>query len=744
MLWICVVAAMSVSCQKIEPVDYVNPNMGNISHLLVPTYPTVHLPNGMMRVYPERADFTTDYLTGLPLIVAEHRRGASAGFVPYTGDLKAYRSPHHLTYDGEQVRPYRYSVWLDGEDVEVDYAPSTQSALYVLRNCSRQPLSLLFPARDGEVAFRGNAVSGWRKINGRPHKVYFHVEFETAPQQGGLLKNGKPDEEQCVATAGRNLVVVFSPENPTVRLRYGVSFISGEQARRNLRREIEDYDIESLALEGRRQWNEVLGKIDIDGADDAAKSVFYTSLYRAYERPVCISEDGKYYSAFDGRVHEDGGRDFYVDDWLWDTYRATHPLRVLIDPEKEDDMLHSLLAMTDHMPRHQQWLPTFPQVTGDSRGMNCNHGVISLYDAWVKGCRDFDPEKAFRVSRAALEEKTLIPWKATPSGVLDRFYREKGYFPALAQGEKETVAEVNPFEKRQAVAVTLGTSYDHWALSGLARVAGNDDLAAHYRTTALNYRNLFHPATRFFHPRTADGQFVADLDYCTGGGVGGRDYYDENNAYTYRWDVAHNIHDLVRLHGGAEAFDKALDSLFSTPLGMSRPAFFKIFGSNQTGNVGQFGMGNEPSFHIPYLYVYCGKAWKTQKRVRSLLDMWFRNDLMGVPGDEDGGGMSAFVVFSQMGFYPVTPGTPLYCLGTPSFSSVRIRLTNGNTFSIEAKHLSRENKYIQRAKLNGKEYDRAWLLHSDIVQGGKLELEMGPRPNKEWGREVPVSYFDGE
>jgi Putative alpha-1,2-mannosidase len=247
---------------------------------------------------------------------------------------------------------------------------------------------------------------------------------------------------------------------------------------------------------------------------------------------------------------------------------------------------------------------------------------------------------------------------------------------------------------------------------------------------------LFNPKTGFFHPKDKDGKFIEPLDYRIDGGPGARNYYDENNGYVYRWDVQHNIGDLVKLVGGNEKFVDALEDMFNTGYPGSRWDFYATL-PDQTGNVGMFSMANEPAFHIPYLYNYAGAPWRTQKRIRSLLDEWYRNDLMGIPGDEDGGGMTAFVVFSEMGFYPVTPGSPTYNIGSPSFPYVKLNLGNGKYFEIKAKNASFTNKYIQSAKLNGKPLNQPWFKHSDIVNGGVLELVMGPVANKSWGVNSP-------
>lgn len=726
-------AGGGTSPQK-SPVDYVNPYMGNISHLLVPTYPTIHLPNSMLRVYPERADFTGDMLSGLPIIVTSHRGSSAFNLSPYQGEEAGLKPVINYSYDHEKIHPYRYQVYLDDNNIDVDYAPSHQSAVYSITFEGQGPAYLVFNSRNGQLKSDGKNISGYQFVD-RKTKVYLYAETDKAPQQCGVLAdNTVKYGETSVEGKDAALVMAYGSDVKQLGIRYGISFISEEQAKKNLEREIAAYDVDVVAKIARNDWNDALGKIQTQGGTDDDKAVFYTSLYRCYERPVNLSEDGRYYSAFDGKIHEDGGRPFYTDDWIWDTYRATHPLRILIDSEEESNMINSFLLMAEQMGTN--WMPTFPEVTGDSRRMNSNHAVATVIDAWKKGVRGFDLEKAYIASKKGIEEKTLIPWSAKPAGWLDDFYKEHGYIPALRPGEKETVENVSIWEKRQPVAVTLGTAYDQWCLSQIAAELGKEDEAKHYLRESYNYRNLFNPDTRFFHPKDKDGKFIEPMDYRYDGGLGARDYYDENNGYVYRWDVQHNIGDLISMIGGDKAFVSDLDSMFNEPLGMSKWQFYSFL-PDHTGNVGMFSMANEPSLHIPYLYNYAGQPWKTQKRIRTLLNQWFRNDLMGVPGDEDGGGMSAFVVFSQMGFYPVTPGSPTYNIGSPVFTDVKIDLGNGNTFEVKANNASEENKYVQSARLNGKVLNQPWFQHSDIAQGGLLELEMGPRANKAWGIGTP-------
>jgi len=730
------------SCQGVEgqsssktPVDYVNPYMGNISHLLVPTYPTIHLPNGMMRVYPERNDYTADLLRGLPVIVTSHRGSSAFNISPVQSGETELRPIINYSYDQEKITPYSYQVYLDEKQIAIDYAPSKQSGIYEITFDKEGKNLLILNTRNGAINITPEGVFGHQTI-GRgtvsDTKVYVFFETQEKPISSGILNRDGTVDTGATSVEGRNQAVVLDfGATKTIHLRYGVSFIDEKQAQQNLKREINTYNYKEIAQKARDIWNETLGKIQVKGGSEDEKAVFYTSLYRTYERMINISEDGRFFSAFDGgNVHEDGGTPFYTDDWIWDTYRAVHPLRILIEPEMEQDMINSYIRMAEHS--EEGWMPTFPEITGDSHRMNGNHAVGVIWDAYCKGLRGYDLQKAYNACRSAIMESTLIPWRRAKAGVLDDFYKEKGYFPALKPGEQETVAEVNSWEKRQPVAVTTGTSYDHWCLSQIAKELNLEEDYKYFLKTSYNYRNLYNSATGFLHPKDSEGNFIEPFDYKISGGPGAREYYDENNGWTYRWDVPHNPADLIRLMGSADNFINNLNQTFREPLGRGKSDFYSIL-PDQTGNVGQFSMANEPSLHIPYFYNYAGQPWMTQKRIRQLLKMWFRNDLMGVPGDEDGGGLSAFVVFSSMGFYPVTPGMPVYNIGTPLFNHTKMNLGGGKYFEIEAVNCSERNKYIQSATLNGAEWNKPWFSHDDIKGGGKLVLIMGDKANRNWG-----------
>lgn len=728
-LFFCNSIVQHLHAQKSE-VDYVNPYMGNISHLLVPTYPTVHLPNSFLRVYPERGDFTSDRIQGLPLIVTSHRGSSAFNLSPVNNNSKELKPVLHYSYDQERINPYSYSVYLDKDYIDVDFAVSHQSAIYKLQFEGKDTPQLIFNSRRGEMKWSENAISGSQDIGNRT-KVYIYAEFNQVPQEVAVLKDGKKIKDQAAKGNQAAIVLSFNNQNREILVRYGISFIDEQQAKANLKREIAHFDIEKVKQQGKATWNKALGKLKVEGKNENDKSIFYTSLYRTFERPVNISEDGRYFSGFDGQVHQDEGTSFFTDDWIWDSYRAHHPLNVLIEPGKEAKILQSFVRMSEQMDRF--WLPTFPEINGDSRRMNSNHGVAALLDAYEKGVRNFDYQSAYRAAKGAITEKTLAPWSGKPAGKMDQFFFEKGYIPALHPGEEEIYPEVHGFEKRQPVAVTLGTSYDLWCLAQLAKHLGHQEDYQRFLKQSFNYRNLFNEKTKFFHPKDGNGNFIEPFDYVFAGGQGARGYYGENNAWIYRWDVQHNIPDLIQLMGGNAEFVKNLDDMFIQSLGKSKFDFYQQL-PDHTGNVGQFSMANEPSLHIPYLYNYADAAWMTQKRIKTLIKQWFRNDLMGVPGDEDGGGLSSFVVFSQLGFYPVTPGSPIYSIGSPFFDKATIQLENGKSFTVIAKNASDINKYIQSAKLNGKPLHEATISHEDVLKGGTLEFIMGDKANKDWGK----------
>jgi len=736
-LIIPVVCMLIASCtqKKTDPVDFVNPNIGGTPPLLQPTVPLVSLPNSMMRIHRLPGGYQAEKINGFPFILCGHRNGTAGLLMPTSGKTSAERRTWQSYYDHdyEVCTPYYYSVWLEDSDVNLEFTVAEKSSFYQIAwNGKEQKNLMLAITTTGSLNVTDkNTIEGYELYSNKV-KVFFYIKTDKSfTSDPGL--NAVSDVTRPV------LSLVFDvPEKEKVGVKMGVSFVDAEQAKKNLEKEIPDWNFELLKSRGREKWNNELGRINVKGGTTDQKIVFYTALYRTYERMVNISEDGQYYSGFDNSIHKDNDTIFYNDDWMWDTYRAAHPLHAMLNPDLEGVKIQSYIRMYEQ----SGWMPSFPILFGDNPCMNGHHSAAIIADAYFKGIRNFDVEKAYEGLRKNAMEATMLPWRNGPMCSLDTFYLEKGYYPALSIGEKETVAMVHPFEKRQAVAITLGHSYDDWCLAQLAKALNKNDDYEYFLKRSQNYRNLFNPETGFFAPRTADGSWVKDFDPKLSGGMGNRDYYDENNGWTYLWDVQHDISGLVDLLGGREKFTRKLDQLFIEGLGMSKYAYLAQF-PDATGQVGQYVMGNEPSLHIPYLYNYAGAPWKTQKRVRMLLDTWFTNSPFGIPGDEDGGGLSGFVVFSSMGFYPVTPGIPAFNIGSPVFTNVAVKLQNGKIFRVIAKKSNRENKYIQSAKLNGNEWNKPWFSWDDIKDGGVLVLEMGSRPNYQWGSDPSATPPSG-
>jgi predicted alpha-1,2-mannosidase len=363
--------------------------------------------------------------------------------------------------------------------------------------------------------------------------------------------------------------------------------------------------------------------------------------------------------------------------------------------------------------------------------MISHHAAEFILDTYEKGYRDFDVNEAYAAMRKNAAQATMLPWRRGTLTSLDRVYFERGFFPALAYGEEETMPEVTG-ERRQAVSVTIENSYDDWCVAQLAKALGKQADAAYFTKLAHNYQNLFDPAIGFMAPKSADGNWVAHFDPKLGGGQGGRDYFTEVDAWIYTFGVQHDVAGLIRLFGGRDAFNAKLDRLFVEQYGASKFAFLGQF-PDATGLVGLYAQGNEPSFHIPYLYDFSGQPWKTQRRVRQLMDIWYGDGPLGIPGDDDGGETSSWYVLSALGFYPVCPGAPDYEIGSPIFAKSVIRLDNGKDFTIIADHVSAQNKYIQSAQLNGRPLNRPWFRHSDIADGATLILKMGDKPDTQWG-----------
>jgi predicted alpha-1,2-mannosidase len=720
-----------------DKTKYIDPTIGNVSRFLVPTYPTIHLPNQMLRMFPVKKDYISDMVQGFPLQVTAHRRPGILQMKVASGKVKPnlWKKGMPIDHDLERVHPWLYSTYLIEDDIKVSFTPSKKSAIYKFEfPQGKQKNILMNGSKNMRFDSKNTSFNIVEKRSKKTKGEYAAENITTIYVYGEIVDKDNAPAKSVKYIYNNSKLQISAPKNAssTLYLKYAISYISPKQAKENFNKEISKNTFDEVSKAGKKEWEKVSNQIQVEGGTTAQKRTFYTALYRTYERMVNVNEYGQYYSGYDKKVHK-SKRPFYVDDWVWDTYLAQHPLRTILNPPMENDMLNSYTLMYEQ----SGWMPTFPQVFGNHLCMNSYHSSAIFVDGYKKGLKNYNVEKAYEGIKKNLLEGTFIPWRqGNPRGALDDFYLENGYFPSLKKGEQETVANVDGFEKRQPVAVTLGVSYDFWAVSEFAKELGNTDDYSKLSPKGNDYKNLWHSEKRLFMPKDADGNWV-NINPKLDGGKGYREYYDENNGWTYAWSVQHDVEGLIDLLGGKKASENRLDQLFREDLGIRKSDFF-VNGSNSTGMVGQFSMGNEPSFHVPYLYNYFGAPWKTQKRTRFLLDVWFKDNIFGIPGDEDGGGMTAFVVFTSMGIYPVTPGVPYYNITSPIFEKTAIKLQNGNTFTVVAEGSSKRKKYIQKAFINGKEIFSPFISHQQIMDGATLKLDLGELPNKEWGKNAVI------
>jgi predicted alpha-1,2-mannosidase len=725
--------------------EYIDPTIGNVAPLLNTNRPMVHLPNQMVRMFPKRQDHLDMQITDFPLLSLNMiTPQVIFGLKPSIGEVTDTGWYRRLNYDHdfEIVQPWYYAVSLSDDNVKTEYTAGERTGIYRFTFPAGVQKNLLlshYYANGNYEFINGNTLTGTEYVEDAIHDqkgiAYVYGEFTGKPTNGkktgeknwGKYTVGGRPEKPKMMEGERAFVSYDSKASPVVEFRYAISFISHEQARKNFAKDLTTTSFDQMKNKGKLAWEKVIGQIKVEGGTEAQKRTFYTALYRCYARMVDINEGGQYFSGYDKKVHA-SNRPFYTDDYTWGNYLALHPLNIILDPKKEANILQSYVTMYEQ----SGWMPEYPKHFGDRPGMFGFKSSVMFLDAYRKGIRNFDIDKAFEGILKNTREATMLPFRNGPAAGLEAFYDIHGYYPALPPGTAETdsFASLKPSQKRSSVAITLGDSYDSWALSQWAKDLGKTDISSRYAPRSQNYKNLWWDKYNLFMPKDDKGKWI-EIDPKFDGGANGFDYYNENNGWSYMWNVQQDIKGLSDLMGGPEKMEQNLDQLFREGLDRSRPEFFEKF-HNQTGLIGQFAIGNQVTFFIPYLFNYTNSPWKTQKYTRLILDTYFQDNIFGVPGDEDGGSMSSFVVFSSMGFFPVTPGIPNYSITSPLFSKVSIDLPNGKNFTLVAKDLSRKNKYIQTATLNGKPLTSLSFSHEELLKGGTLSLQMGDKTNAKW------------
>lgn len=650
-----------------------------------------------------------------------------------------YRS--RFSHDTEKASPGYYEVTLDDYGIRVQLTATQRVGVhkytYPKGNDCRLILDMLHGIYnyDGKVLWSSIRVendtllTGYRITNGwamcnytyfaialsKPIKDYGYRDMKRVPYRGFMGKMQL--HRNFPEIAGRDVVAYFNFDNADSQelvVKVALSSVSTEGALKNLRAEVGGMSFDEVRAATEAQWNKELDAVECSGTADQ-KAMLYTSLYHTMINPSLYMDVDRQYRGLDGNIHLAEGFDNYTVFSLWDTYRALHPLLGLIKTDRNTNMVKSMIAHQQQSVHHL--LPVWSLMGNEGWCMTGYHAVPVLADAIVKGA-DVAPAAALK----AMTQTATCPYYESIGD-----YMRYGYAPYDKYGT--------------AASNTLEYSFDDWTIYAAAKAVGREDVAADYAKRALYYRNTFDTARGFASPRRIDGSFKADLDPYQTYGEG----FIEGNSWNFSFSAPQDVDGLITLFGGDRRFVQKLDSLFA----MDLPAVYYKDNEDITADclVGGYVHGNEPSHHIPYLYAWTSEPWKTQKWLRTIMNKMYRNDIRGLGGNDDCGQMSAWYVFSALGFYPVCPGTDQYVLGAPYMPFFDVTLPNGNHVVVKAPKVSDKNRYVQSVKVNGKAYTKLYITHRTLTDGCTIEFEMGSKPNKKRGTaaaDKPYSMTTGK
>ncbi|WP_295568924.1 GH92 family glycosyl hydrolase [uncultured Stenotrophomonas sp.] len=656
------------------------------------------------------------------------------------GDPEKPRSGYasRFRHDDEKAEPGYYAVTLDDYKVRAELTTSARVGVHRYTFPKGADAKMLLDMRTSMYDYPGKilwsrvrvrddgTVTGFRETRGwaAGRQLYFAMRFSRplashalhSTEQDivykGFAPPGEKDPKQRAQIEGRQLVGTFDfgkLDAPLI-VKVAISPVSEAGAIANLDAEVADFDFDHVRAQAKQEWTKALSVLDIDAPEHARRSA-YTALYHTLLGPTLFMDaDGQYRGA-DNAVHKAEGYTNYSTFSLWDTYRALHPLLTLVQPEKRNsDFINSMLAHHDHSPYGM--LPVWSFHGLEDWCMIGYHAVPVIADAYVKGIRGFDADKALK---AMVETANYGPY----DGIAQ--YRELGYVPIDEEGE--------------AASKTLEYAFDDWTIARMAQAMGKTDVATTFDKRAGNWRNAFDKDTGFMRARKRDGSFRTPFDPSASGY--GTDY-TEGNAWQYSWYVPQDVAGLAAAHGGSDKLLARLDEVFNAKVD---PSIFEHM-EDITGLIGWYAHGNEPSHHVAYLYSYAGQPWRTQARLKQIMDTQYADRPDGLAGNDDVGQMSAWYVFTALGFYPVAPGSGEYILGRPFLPKATMRLPNGKTFTIVADGLDEAHTYVGSVSLNGKPLQRTFLRHDEIMAGGELRFSMQAEPNKDWpgqGAQAPYS-----
>ena len=696
--------------------QYVNPFIGAADN--GHTFPGATTPFGMIQTSPVTGAvgwrYCSEYMNSDSIIwgfTQTHLSGTGCMdlgdvlVMPATGERTrawdGYRS--HFSKDQESATPGYYSVLLEDPNVKAELTASTRAAFHRYTYNNADQAAVLIDLQHGPA---------WNENQYHSHVSACEVNWEDDQTLVGHVDNSvwvqqdyffvvkfnrpvteKINLEMAETEKGQRIVAGFDMEpGDELLMKIALSTTGIEGAKKNLETEIPGWDFEATRQAAKDSWNSYLSRINVTGTKEQLIN-YYTCFYHALIQPNQISDvDGMYRNA-KNEVVKTGGDAFYSTFSLWDTYRAAHPFYTIMVPERVDGFINSLIENGEA----QGFIPIWALWGKDNYCMVANHGVAVVAEAYRKGFRGFDAERALNIMKRTQTEshKLKSDWET---------YMKYGYFPT-------------DLIRAESVSSTLESVYDDYAVWDMATRMGKAEDIEYYGKRKDFYKNLFDTQTQFMRPRNSNGTWKTPFDPSNVGhseSVGGD--YTEGNAWQYTWHVQHDVPGLIELFGGEEKFLTKLDSVFTVELKTSQ--------ADVTGLIGQYAHGNEPSHHVAYLYTMAGKPERTQELIRQIFDTQYRPEPDGLCGNDDCGQMSAWYMFSAMGFYPVDPVSGNYVFGAPQMPKIVLNLANGKTFTVIAEGISEENKYVESITLNGEPYTKNYITHEDIVNGGTLVFKM--------------------
>ena len=731
LLSVCAFSLTLATLQAGEITKYVNPFIGTGTidgGLSGNNYPGATSPFGMIQLSPDTSEAPNwgdasgyDYNRSTILGFSHTRlsgTGASDLIDVTLMPTSSGRTSSTFTHDEEKASPGYYQVMLKDENINVELTTTQRNGIhryqYPAGKDAEVILDMDHSADKGSWGRRiinaqirilnDHAVEGYRIITGwaKLRKIYFYMEF-SSPILTSTLRDGGRVHENTAVVNGTNLHGCFrfgKLNGKPLTCKVALSSVSMENARQNMEQEAPHWDFDRYVAAADADWEKQLGKIEIKGTE-VQKEIFYTALYHTMIQPNIMSDVNGEYMAADYTARKVGDNEtHYTTFSLWDTFRASHPLYTLLEPERVTDFVKSMIRQYEYYG----YLPIWQLWGQDNYCMIGNHSIPVITDAILKGIPGIDVEKAYE----AVYNSSVTSHPNSPFEVWEKY----GFMPENIQ--------------TQSVSITLEQAFDDWCVAQLAEKLNKDADYERFHKRSEYYRNLFHPKTKFFQSKNDKGEWIEPFDPYQYGGNGGHPF-TEGNAWQYFWYVPHNIQALMELTGGTKAFEQKLDTFFTSNYKSEQ------MNHNASGFVGQYAHGNEPSHHVAYLYNFAGQPWKTQKYVSHILNTLYNNTSSGYAGNDDCGQMSAWYVFSAMGFYPVNPADGRYIIGSPLLDECTLKLAGNKDFHIRTIRKSPEDIYIQSVTLNGKKHKDFFITHQDIMNGGTMVFKMGKKPSG-WGK----------